>query len=120
MTTYKQVGGLKTFRRLARAFYGRVTCDPVLKPSFPNETAKQIERLALFLAETFGGPNRYSQLHCGQQNLRQMHGAFVIGEQEIKAWKKHMNLDSPDKRGVTPRHVAKRRGMRIEGAGSIV
>ncbi len=48
-------------------------------------------RLALFLAETFGGPKRYSQLHCGQRSLKQMHGAFVIGEQEIQVWKKHMN-----------------------------
>src|SRR6516164_4319881 len=61
-TTYQQVGGLRT-----------------------------IDRLALFLAETFGGPKRYSQLHCGQRSLQQMHGAFVIGEQEIRAWKKHMN-----------------------------
>jgi hemoglobin len=91
MTTYKQVGGLKTFRRLARVFYARVTRDPLLKRLFSKKTDKQIERLTLFLAETFGGPERYSQLHCGQRSLQQMHGAFVIGEQEIQVWKKHMN-----------------------------
>ena len=96
MTTYKQVGGLKTFRRLARVFYARVTRDPELKRLFSKESDKQIERLALFLAETFGGPKRYSRLHCGQQDLQQMHGAFVIGEQEIKAWKKHMNAAMDD------------------------
>jgi hemoglobin len=91
MTTYQQVGGLKTFRRLARVFYARVTRDPLLKRLFSRKTDKQIERLALFLAETFGGPKRYSQLHCGQRSLQQLHGAFVIGEQEIRAWKKHMD-----------------------------
>src|SRR6516165_12637645 len=91
MTTYKQVGGLKTFRRLARVFYARVTRDPLLKRLFPKKTDKQIERLTLFLAETFGGPKRYSQLHCGDRSLQQMHGAFVISEQDIQAWKKHMN-----------------------------
>ena len=91
MTTYQQVGGLKTFRRLARVFYARVTRDPLLKRLFSKTTDKHIERLTLFLAETFGGPKRYSQLHCGQRSLQQMHGAFVIGEQEIQVWKKHMN-----------------------------
>jgi truncated hemoglobin YjbI len=88
MTTYQQVGGLKTFRRLARVFYARVTRDPLLKPLFSKETDKQIEQLALFLAETFGGPKRYSQQH-GRRKLQEMHAAFPIGAQEIQAWKKH-------------------------------
>jgi hemoglobin len=96
MTTYEQVGGLKTFRRLARVFYARVTRDPLLRRLFSKKTDKQIERLTLFLAETFGGPKRYSQLHCGQRSLQQMHGAFVIGEPEIQAWKKHMNASMDD------------------------
>jgi truncated hemoglobin YjbI len=91
MTTYQQVGGLKMFRRLARVFYARVPRDPLLGRLFSKKTDKQIERFALFLAETFGGPKRYSQLHCGQRSLQQMHEAFVIGAQEIHAWKKHMN-----------------------------
>ena len=52
MTTYQQVGGLKTFRRLARDFYARVTRDPLLRRLFSKKTDKQRERLALFLAET--------------------------------------------------------------------
>ena len=91
MTTYEQVGGVKTFRRLARVFYARVTRDPLLKRLFSKKTDKQIERFTLFLAETFGGPKRDSRLHCGQRSLKQMHGAFVISEQEIQVWKKHMN-----------------------------
>ena len=70
MTTYQQVGGLKMFRRLARVFYARVTRDPLLRRLFSKKTDKQRERLALFLAETFGGPKRYSQLHCGQRSLQ--------------------------------------------------
>ena len=91
MTTYQQVGGLGTIRRLARVFYARVTRDPLLSRLFPKKSDEQVERFALFLAETFGGPKRYSRLHCGQRSLQQMHGAMVIGEQEIRAWKKHMN-----------------------------
>lgn len=91
MTTYKQVGGIKTLRRLARVFYARVTRDPLIGRLFSKKTDKQIERLTLFLAETFGGPRRYSLLHCGRQSLKEMHEPFAIGEQEIHAWKKHMN-----------------------------
>jgi truncated hemoglobin YjbI len=43
MTTYQQVGGLKTFRRLARVFYARVTRDPLLRRLFPKKTDKQVE-----------------------------------------------------------------------------
>src|SRR6516165_5123043 len=89
MTTYQQVGGLKTFRRLARDFYARVTRDPLLQRLFSKRTDKQRERLALFLAETFGGPKRYSQQR-GRRSLQEMHAAFPIGEREIQAWKKHM------------------------------
>jgi hemoglobin len=108
MTTYQQVGGLKTFRRLAREFYARVVRDPLLQSLFPKKADKQRERLALFLAETFGGPKRYLQLHCGQRSLQEMHGAFVIGAQETKAWKKHM-LAAMDAVGIEgPAHRAMR------------
>jgi hemoglobin len=89
MTTYHQVGGLRTFRRLARVFYARVANDPLLQRLFSKKPDKQRERLALFLAETFGGPKRYSQQR-GQPSLQAMHAAFPIGEPEIQAWKKHM------------------------------
>jgi truncated hemoglobin YjbI len=89
MTTYHQVGGLKTLRRLARVFYARVARDPLLQQLFSKRTDTQRERLALFLAETFGGPKRNSQQR-GRRSLQEMHAAFPIGEQEIQAWKKHM------------------------------
>ena len=90
MTTYQQVGDLKTFRRLARVFYARVARDPLLQGLFSKKTDKQRERLALFLAETFGGPKHYSQEH-GRRSLQEMHAAFPIAAPEIQAWKKHMN-----------------------------
>jgi truncated hemoglobin YjbI len=44
MTTYHQVGGLKTFRRLARVFYARVARDPLLQPLFSKKADKHRER----------------------------------------------------------------------------
>ena len=106
MTTYQQVGGLKTFRRLARVFYTRVARDPLLQSLFSKRADKQRERLALFLAETFGGPKRYSQEN-GRRSLQEMHAVFPIGGQEIQAWKKHMNaamdavgIDGPARRAM--------------------
>ncbi len=98
MTTYDQVGGLKTFRRLARVFYARVARDPLLQGLFSTEVDKRREQLALFLAETFGGPKRYSQQH-GRRSLQEMHAALPIGEQEIRSWKKHM-LAAMDEVGI--------------------
>jgi hemoglobin len=89
MTTFQQVGGLKTFRRLAHEFYARVGRDLRLQQLFSKDSDGQRERLALFLAETFGGPKRYSQEH-GQRSLPEMHAALPIGAPEIRAWKKHM------------------------------
>jgi hemoglobin len=107
MTTYHQVGGLRTFRRLARVFYARVTRDPLLQRLFSKNADKQRERLATFLAETFGGPKRYSQLR-GPRTLQEMHAAFPIGNQEIQAWKKHM-LAAMDAVGI---EAPARSGMR--------
>ena len=117
MTTYHQVGGLKTFRRLARVFYARVARDPLLQPLFSKKADKQRERLALFLAETFGGPKRYSQQR-GPRTLQEMHAAFPIGEQEIQAWKKHMHA-AMDAVGIEPPARSAMRGFFCGGLQQI-
>jgi hemoglobin len=117
MTTYHQVGGLKTFRRLVRVFYARVAHDPLLQPLFSKKADKRRERLALFLAETFGGPKRYSQQRR-QRSLREMHAAFPIGETEIRAWKKHM-LAAMDAVGIESRARSVMRGFFCGGLRQI-
>ena len=56
MTTYQQVGGLMTFRRLVRVFYARVARDPLLQRLFSKNTDKQRERLAAVSGGDFRRP----------------------------------------------------------------
>jgi truncated hemoglobin YjbI len=88
-TIHDSIGGLRTFRKIADNFYSRVTADRRLKPLFPKKSAPASERLALFLAETFGGRNEYSRRR-GMKSLQEMHARFQIDEEQIKAWKTHM------------------------------
>ena len=62
---YAQVGGLDTLRRLVNAFYRRVERDPVLRGMFPQGSTRRRERLALFLAQVFGGPRRLHPQNTG-------------------------------------------------------
>ena len=89
MTTYPASWRPTTFRRLARVFYARVARDPLLQRLFSKIRTSNVTA-ALFLAGIFGGPKRYSQQR-GERSLRETHSAFVIGEHEIQAWRKHMH-----------------------------
>jgi hemoglobin len=74
---------------LVDRFYEGVATDPVLRPMYPEDLAESKEHLALFLAQYWGGPDRYNQLR-GAPRLRMRHAPFVIGSAASEAWLKHM------------------------------
>jgi hemoglobin len=86
---YESVGGMETFRRIVDSFYEGVEADPVLRPMYPESLDKSRERLALFLAQFFGGPQTYSDSR-GHPRLRKRHVPFSIGQAERDAWMRHM------------------------------
>jgi hemoglobin len=88
---YGRVGGMGTFRRLADAFYSRIEQDPILRPMFPRDLVRPRERLALFLAEFFGGPAEYTKKY-GKTSLGCRHASFAIGPAEAQAWLGHMTV----------------------------
>src|SRR5712692_7063850 len=88
-TVYELAGGMAAFVRLADSFYDRVAEDPLLRPLFPTDFAAPKERLALFLAQYFGGPTTYSDQR-GHPRLRMRHLPFRIGQPERDAWLKQM------------------------------
>jgi hemoglobin len=88
-TIYEAVGGEETFHRLVAAFYEGVAGDAVLRPLYPEDLAESREHLALFLAQYFGGPPRYSEKR-GHPRLRMRHLPFAIGPRERDAWLTHM------------------------------
>ncbi len=89
-TIYDFVGGQEAFDRLSDAFYGRVENDPVLRPLYPPGSLDEPkEKLALFLGQFFGGPDKYSQKR-GHPRLRARHLPFAIGRKERDVWVEHM------------------------------
>jgi hemoglobin len=114
---HDRIGGLNAFRHIADNFYSRVTADRVLKPLFPKKTEHARERLALFLAETFGGANEYSRRR-GMKSLQEMHARFQIDEEQIKAWKAHM-LHAMQTVGIPKAALRSMRAYFCGHAGSI-
>jgi len=90
ITLYESVGGMPFFERLVGRFYEGVADDPVLRPLYPEEDlAPAARRLALFLAQYWGGPTTYSD-ERGHPRLRARHFPFSIGGVERDRWLVHM------------------------------
>lgn len=86
---------METFRRLVDSFYETVAADPVLRPMYPEDLEKSRERLTLFLAQFFGGPQTYSELR-GRPQLGKRHVPFRIGLAERDTWIRHMRAAIDD------------------------
>ena len=90
MTVYDTVGGMAFFEALADRFYAGVAADPVLRPMYPEaDLSGAARRLALFLAQLWGGPTTYSR-ERGQPRLRMRHAPFAIDPAARDRWLHHM------------------------------
>jgi hemoglobin len=87
VTVFEAVGGQVFFDRLVERFYATVATDEVLLPLYPDQAdlGPARERLALFLAQYWGGPGTYSEQR-GHPRLRMRHVPFVIGDAERAHW----------------------------------
>lgn len=90
-TLYQRVGGLSFFEQLAAAFYEGIATDEVLLPLYPDpaDLGPARRRLALFLAQYWGGPDTYSQ-ERGHPRLRMRHAPYLIGPLQRDRWLVHM------------------------------
>jgi hemoglobin len=88
---YEAVGGLPFFVELVDRFYEGVATDEVLLPLYPepDDLTAARHKLALFLAQYWGGPPTYSQ-ERGHPALRMRHAPFAIGPRERDRWLHHM------------------------------
>jgi hemoglobin len=91
VSLYQRVGGLAFFERLAEAFYRGIATDEVLLPLYPDsvDLGPARRRLALFLAQYWGGPDTYSQ-ERGHPRHRMRHAPYVIGPRQRDRWLVHM------------------------------
>jgi len=84
---YGAVGGQAFFDALVDRFYDGVEADPILLRVYPDhdDLPGARRRLAMFLAQYWGGPTRYSQ-ERGHPRLRMRHAPFAIGPEERDHW----------------------------------
>lgn len=86
-SVFEAAGGTAFFEALAEVFYRHVAADPVLLNLYPDpvDLAPARQRIALFLAQYWGGPTTYSDGR-GHPRLRMRHAPFVIGDRERDHW----------------------------------
>jgi hemoglobin len=91
VTLYDAVGGMAFFEELVDRFYDDVQEDPALLSLYPEpqDLMPARHKLALFLAQYWGGPATYQE-ERGHPALRMRHAPFAIGIDERDRWLTHM------------------------------
>jgi hemoglobin len=91
LSLFSRVDGMAFFERLVDQFYDGVATDNVLLPLYPEQPdlTGARHRLALFLAQYWGGPTTYSD-ERGHPRLRMRHFPFHVGPLERDRWLLHM------------------------------
>jgi hemoglobin len=80
-TLYEAAGGEEGIHRLEDTFYSSVLEDPLLQPLFGKGQPRHVEHLTWFTAESFGGPDRFSQ-ELGFAHLIDVHRGLHISEEQ--------------------------------------
>jgi hemoglobin len=82
---FDRVGGLPAFEALVESFYARVAEDELLRPMYPEDLEPGKRRLALFLAQYWGGGDLYGR-ERGHPRLRMRHAPFPISPEAALRW----------------------------------
>jgi CDGSH-type Zn-finger protein/truncated hemoglobin YjbI len=85
---YTWAGGIDALRRLTTRFYDsiREDPDPVLEPVFRHMDTDHPEHVAVWLAETFGGPAGYTQRQGGYEHMVAKHRGLALTEEQRSRW----------------------------------
>jgi hemoglobin len=95
-TLYEWAGGQQAFDRLTEAFYGRVREDAVLAPVFAKMPSEHPRHVALWFAEVFGGPARYTEEHGGYPHMMRKHLGRALTEEQRARWVQLIGLAADD------------------------
>jgi hemoglobin len=96
---YEWAGGAPAFEKLTAIFYRHVLEEPLLRPLFENMPPEHSHRVAMWIAEIFGGPKSYSeQLETAHPHMMSRHLGLNITEQQRFRWVETM-LKSADEAG---------------------
>jgi len=98
---YKWAGAAPAFEKLTAIFYRHVLEEPLLKPLFENMPPEHSQRVAMWIAEIFGGPKSYSEQfgkNTAHPRMMSRHLGLNISEQQRFRWVETM-LRSADEAG---------------------
>ncbi|MGH9262717.1 MAG: CDGSH iron-sulfur domain-containing protein, partial [Acidimicrobiales bacterium] len=99
-TLFEWAGGFTALRRMTHIFYDKhVPEDPLLAPLFANMSPDHPERVAAWLGETFGGPERYTENYGGYDRMVSQHLGKALGEDQRAHWASLM-IQSADEAGL--------------------
>ena len=102
---FDDIGGQPTIDAIVATFYQGVATDEILRPMYPEDELEGAERrLAMFLAQYWGGPTTYSEQR-GHPRLRMRHAPFPVGPAARDHWLAHMRVAVEDLR-LAPMHAA--------------
>jgi hemoglobin len=85
-TLYEWAGGAEAFERLTAVFYRHVRADELLAPLLANMPEDHPHHVAMWLAEVFGGPPRYSEELGGYHRMVTHHLGLAITEEQRFRW----------------------------------
>ncbi len=100
---FDDIGGLPVVERIVARFYAGVEGDPLLRPMYRDEDladGSAARRLALFLAQYWGGPKTYSE-ERGHPRLRMRHAPYAVTPRARDAWLRHFR-DALDEVALPP------------------
>jgi hemoglobin len=80
-TLYEHAGGDEPLHRLEELSYDRVLADPILKTLFRERVPTHVDHLTWFTAESFGGPDRFTQ-SVGLQHIIDVHRHLNITDEQ--------------------------------------
>lgn len=89
-TLYDLAGGAEAMQRLAAAFYAYVLDDPLMLPLFKDPDEDHVGRMALWLAEFFGGPIEHTKQRGGFSTLAAVHQPLDITDAQRDRWINYM------------------------------
>ncbi|MET9340806.1 CDGSH iron-sulfur domain-containing protein [Nonomuraea sp. NPDC003804] len=86
-TLFEWAGGLPALTRMTRIFYEKyVPHDDLLGPLFARMSPDHPQRVAAWLAETFGGPKLYTEQYGGYDHMVAEHAGKALTEQWRSRW----------------------------------
>jgi CDGSH-type Zn-finger protein/truncated hemoglobin YjbI len=96
-TLYEWAGGLPALTRMTHIFYDKyVPQDPLLAPLFARMSPDHPERVAAWLAETFGGPKLYTERYGGYEHMIAEHAGKALTEQWRARWAQLISRSADD------------------------